>query len=113
MTWVTFSTSMPRAATSVATSVSMSPEVKRASAFSRWPCVLSPCMETAGRVRGLRGLTSRAAPRLARARVFWPCHEPVRPALGADEDEGAAAVAVAQLALERLELGLVVHGDEA
>ena len=60
-------TSMPRAATSVATSVSTRPASNEASAFSRWRWDLSPCMATAShavRSRALR--TSRSAPRLVR-----------------------------------------------
>ena len=63
------STSMPRAATSVATSVSTSPRSKRASAFSRWDWDLSPCMATASTPWRRRRLTSRSAPRLVRTKT--------------------------------------------
>src|SRR6185295_547861 len=60
------STSMPRAATSVATSVSMVPASNRASAFSRWRWDLSPCIATAATPACPRRLTRRSAPRVVR-----------------------------------------------
>src|SRR5919199_764153 len=63
------STSMPRAATSVATSVSTAPDSKRARAFSRWRWVLSPCIATAGTPALPRRRTRRSAPRFVRTKT--------------------------------------------
>ena len=97
MTWVIPSTSIPRAATSVATSASTSPRSKRARARSRWPWLLSPCIATASHLVFAQALD-----------------QPVGAALGADEDERAAALLAAQLLDQVVELGaLRVDVEEA
>ena len=60
---------MPRAATSVATSVSTRPASNAARAFSRWRWDLSPCMATACTPWVPRRLTSRSAPRFVRTKT--------------------------------------------
>ena len=60
---------MPRAATSVATSVLTRPDSKRASAFSRCDCDLSPCIATAWTFCLASRLTSRSAPRFVRTKT--------------------------------------------
>src|SRR5215211_5676770 len=86
VTWI------PRAATSVATSVSTRPDSKRASAFSRCACDLSPCIATASTPSRPRRLTSRSAPRLVRTN---------RSVLPRDRVVGVLARDPAGLAVER------------
>ena len=87
-------TSIPRAATSVATSMSTAPDSKRASACSRWRCDLLPCIATA------------STPWRAQA-----LDQPVGAVLGANEHERQLAVAL-QLADERFDAVLMCDLDE-
>ncbi len=96
ITCVIPATSMPRAATSVATSVSTTPASKLASARSRWPWDLSPCIATA------RTLLARQA-----------FDQPVGAALGAHEHERQPALGLAQLGHQSCDLALVGDRHEA
>src|SRR3954468_13972786 len=91
-------TSMPRAATSVATSASMRPASKRDSAFVRCAWDLFPCIAATWMPRPASFLASRSAPPgVLRG-------ERVRAAFGAEEDESSAATIRADLADDRVEL---------
>src|SRR3954449_10134673 len=72
MTWVTPSTSMPRAATSVATRTFSLPSRNRRSAFSRDTCCMSPCSGLAAKPLSPAGPSAGAQDLLARARL--PVH---------------------------------------
>ena len=85
---------MPRAATSVATSVLTLPEPNAASARSRWFWDLLPCIATAR--------TPCAAEAL---------DEPVGAALGAHEDE--RELGVVELLDQRVDAAVAVDGAEA
>ena len=87
MTCVTPSTSMPRAATSVATSTSTLPVRNARSACSRAPWPRSPCTAAA------------AKPRSVSSSATWS-----RGALGAAEDDGQPAALGLQDAGEQLDL---------
>ena len=69
MTWLTASTSMPRAAMSVAISARTWPALKAASARSRWPWLLSPWMAAASTPAPSRYFATRSAPRLVRVKT--------------------------------------------
>ena len=86
---------MPRAATSVATRVSTLELSKLASARSRWPWDLSPCIAD-----DVDALAAQAL------------DQPVGAALGAHEDEREVALA-AQLAEQRVDALVALDGDEA
>ena len=88
------STSSPRAATSVATSVRILPASNRASALSRCACALSPWIATASMSWRRSFSTSRSAPAFVR-----------------DEDEREPFVARQQVD-QRLQLVLGGHRDE-
>src|SRR3954447_10798092 len=102
-------TSMPRAATSVATSVSTLPEPNSAKARSRWFWDLLPCIATARTPSLPRRLTRRSAPRLARTKT----RAGAGPGLGAQEGGGEVGVRGAEPLDERAVARVAVHGAEA
>src|SRR6266702_3119868 len=69
MTWVMPSTSMPRAAMSVATSVRISPERNSANVRSRWFCDLLPWMALAAMPALSSVFTTLSAPCLVRVKT--------------------------------------------
>ena len=99
------STSMPRAATSVATSVSTRPDSKRASACSRWRWDLSPCIATALTPSLPRRLTSRSAPRLVRTKTSARSRSERSSRTSALTRARASTAQEAVLDLRRLDLG--------
>src|SRR6266850_319026 len=64
------STSMPRAAMSVATRISAAPERNASSVRVRWLCALSPCSAFAAMPSRLRNVTSLSAQGTTRERVY-------------------------------------------
>lgn len=70
MTWVTLSTSIPRAATSVATRTRTLPFLKSSSARLRCPCDLSPWMASAVNPSILSAALSSSAPSLVLANTM-------------------------------------------
>ena len=104
ITWVMSSTSSPRAATSVATSVRTLPESKRASARSRCACALSPWIATASTSWRRSFSTSRSAPAFVRTKtsarpvvVGQQLDERLHLVVGGDRDEAVVDLAGAQL----------------
>ena len=95
MTWVTSSTSMPRAATSVATSTSTLPERNARSACSRAPWPRSPCTAADG-----EAALGEVVGHLCRG------------ALGAAEDHGQAAALGLQDARQHLDLVHRVRAED-
>lgn len=69
MTCVTSSTSMPRAATSVATRTLRLPALNAAIERSRWSCPMSPCTPPTLKPRSLSSSTRRCAARLVRVKI--------------------------------------------
>ncbi len=69
-TWLIPSTSMPRAAMSVATRVATLPFRKPASARSRWPWLLLPWIASAAMPAAASPFTTRSAPCLVRVKTM-------------------------------------------
>ena len=69
MTWLTLSTSMPRAATSVATSTRILPDLNASSARWRWLWFLLPWIAAASTCARTRRFITRSAPCLVRVKT--------------------------------------------